>query len=813
MSKHILSVDIETFSDIDIRKAGSYKYALSAAFDILLIAFAVDDDPVQIIDCTEAGGSIDDWMMDEFVELMQDEDYEIHAYNASFEYWCFHVWFTRKGLKPIPVSRFRCTMVHGLYCGYTAGLGVTGEVLGIPQDKKKLSIGSALIRKFCVPAKPTIKDPHRNRIYPHDEPEKWELFKTYCVNDVEAERAISKMLSCQPIPDSEQKLWELDIIQNSEGVLADMDLVHGALDLNRENTEALIDEARRITGLDNPNSVSQLLDWLKGNEVETDTLRKADVADLLKAGVPNDKVQRILEIRQQLGKTSCKKYDALVNCAGPDNRVRGMTQFYGANRTGRYSGRLFQPQNVPAGHLSDMALARELVKERDADTLKMLYGDSIPDTLSQLIRTALIPSPGKKFVIADYSAIECRVLAFLASQQEVLDTFIRGGDIYCATASSMFGVPVEKHGPNGHLRQKGKIATLACIAKGQMVLTHRGLKAIETVTTDDLVWDGEEWVEHEGVVCRGKRKVIKYDGLTATQEHLVYVNEGGRVAAYFFEEAAMLGVPLLKTADGASRASFNYAFSASKRKRDWTVKYSDKKVEVYDILNAGPRHRFTVSGCLVHNCGYGGNVGAMVAMGALKMGIAEEDLPDIVERWRDANPRIVELWSTVGSAVMNTLKTGNANYLPKGIVVRKETDPTTKQVRLTIQLPSGRKLFYAHPSIEPAPRNPKREEICYWQQNQMTRKWKKTFSWGGKLVENITQAVARDLLADTLTRLYAAGFTPRFHVHDEVIIEADADKADEALQLMLDIMATPPSWAEGLPLKGAGFVADFYQKD
>lgn len=677
MGKHILSVDIETFSDIDIRKAGSYKYALSPNFDILLIAYAVDDDPVQIIDCTEAGGPMDDWMMDEFMELMQDEDYDIHAYNASFEYWCFHVWFTRKGLNPIPVSRYRCTMVHGLYCGYTAGLGVTGEVLGIPQDKKKLSVGSALIRKFCVPSKPTIKDPHRNRIYPHDEPEKWELFKKYCINDVEAERAIETMLSCQPMPETEQKLWELDVISNSKGVLADMDMVLGAIELNARKTERLTDEAKRISGLENPNSVAQLTKWVNDNGEDTETLRKADVADILGRGASNENVQRMLEIRQQLGKTSCKKYEAIVNCACEDGRIRGVTQYYAANRSGRYGGRLVQLQNCPQNHIEPLDYARELVKDRDGDALEMWYGDNLQDTLSQLFRTALIPPKGMRYVIADFSAIECRVLAFLADQNSTLDVFRNGGDIYCATASEMFHVPVGKHGPNGHLRQKGKIATLAC--------------------------------------------------------------------------------------------------------------------------------------------GYGGGTGAMEAMGAVRMGIDPDDLQDIVDRWRAANPLICALWTKADKAARKVIETGEAQYLPRGIVFRRETDPGTGQDWMTIELPSGRKLFYAHPGIEPAPRNPNRKEICYRQQNQITRKWEKTFSWGGKIVENITQAVSRDLLTGVLTRLYDAGHTPIFHVHDEVIIEVPEAEADAALALMLKFMSEPPEWADRwqtkLPLKGAGFISEFYMKD
>lgn len=415
-----VSIDIETFSDEDIRKTGAYRYALSPAFDILLIAFAVDDDPVQIIDLTEAGGPLDALLLEEFLELIRAEDVLLSAYNAAFEHWCINVWLKRRGEEPIPMQKYRCTMVHGMYCGYTAGLGVTGEVLGLPQDKKKMSVGSALIRKFCVPQKPLKSDPRRTRIYPHDEPEKWALFKQYCINDVEAEREIERRLSVWPMPDREQKLWELDVASNSYGVGVDMDLVEGALEINRANVEALVEEARRITGLKNPNSVSQLQGWLAAQRVSTETLRKADVADLLDTEHLPDRVRRVLEIRQQLSKTSVKKYDAIVNSVCADGRIRGITQFYGASRTGRY-----------------------------------------------------------------------------------------------------------------------------CLAAGTPVLVNTDgniyYKPIEIVTTRDLVWDGDEWVAHEGVVYSGDKDVITYDGITATKEHNVFVDADTKVT---LEEAMERGLQI-----------------------------------------------------------------------------------------------------------------------------------------------------------------------------------------------------------------------------------------------------------------------------
>ena len=665
---HHVSVDIETFSDVDIKKAGLYKYAQSPAFDILLIAWAVNDGPVRIVDLARGESPL------AFLTAYYDTCAVLHAYNASFEHYCLNTWAHRNGLDPRPISDWRCTMAHGLYCGYTAGLGATGEAMGLPQDKRKLGIGAALIRKFCVPQKPDRSHPEPWRVRPEDELEKWELFKAYCKQDVATEREIERRLHNWPMTDKEQRIWELTCEANAGGVGVDTDLVDAAIAIGEAEQAQMMEEAREISGLDNPKSVQQLMKWLNTElDEEVTDLKKATVAGLLSAGVDNDKAARMLELRQLMSKTSTKKYDALAVATCNDARVRGMLFYYGANRTGRWAGRIVQPQNLPQNHLPNLDYARQLVKARDVELLAVNYG-SVPDTLSQLIRTAFIPCTGRRFAIADYSAIEARVVAWLAGETWVLDAFRDGQDIYCATASQMFGVPVEKHGQNAELRQRGKVATLAL--------------------------------------------------------------------------------------------------------------------------------------------GYGGGEAALTAMGALRMGIPEEDLPEIKQKWRAANPAICRLWSRVERAAILCVRTAARQDVPitDGITIRfrHEADPLTNQDFLTIELPSGRKLFYAHPFLAPSKKNPDKNALCYWGVNQTSKKWAQVDTWGGKLTENITQAVARDCLTETLIALHRRGMTAVFHVHDELIIEVDDESG---LQTMLDVMASPIEWAPGLPLRGDGFICDYYQKD
>ena len=656
--KHHLSIDIETRSSVDIGKSGAYKYAQSPDFEILLFAYQMDEEEVQIIDLAQGE------VFPETLRLaLQDEQIIKHAYNAAFEWYCLN----RAGYRT-PLEQWRCTMAHGLYCGYTAGLAATGRAIGLPQDKQKLTAGKALIRYFCTPCRPTRTNGGRRWNLPRHAPEKWKLFKEYCRQDVVTERAILQRLSLFPMPEEEQKLWELDIRMNAFGVRVDTGLIEGALYIGEISRERLLREAMELTGLENPNSTQQLMKWLEENDVQTDNLRKTTVAELLEEHNPDD-VQRMLEIRQQLGKTSVKKYAAMEAARGEGDRVRGLTQYYGANRTGRWAGRLVQLQNLPRNYIKTLDYARETVKKKNFDGLQLLYGN-VPDTLSQLIRTAFIPSEGHKFVVADFSAIEARVIAWLAGEQWVNEVFATHGKIYEATASQMFGVPVEKivkGNPEYGLRQKGKVATLAL--------------------------------------------------------------------------------------------------------------------------------------------GYQGGVNSLVSMGALNMGLTEEELPDIVVRWRQANPRIKDMWFAMEQTALAVMQTAQPQAT-HGIIFALEGDLVYGQSFLTVKLPSGRKLFYPRPFLKENQFG--KLAIHYYTVGQQSKKWEVASTYGGKLTENIVQAIARDCLAETLRRIDARGLQVVFHVHDEVIIDAPMDVTVEEI---CGLMAEPISWAPGLILKGAGFESTYYMKD
>lgn len=657
--QHHLSIDIETKSSVDITKAGAYRYAQSEDFEILLFACKYDEEDVQLVDLT-AGESIPEWIL----TALMNPNVIKHAYNAAFEWYCLNTAGYRT-----PLEQWNCTMIHGLYCGYTAGLDATGKAIGLPQDKQKLSTGKALIRYFCTPCKPTKSNGGRSWNLPKHAPEKWELFREYCKQDVVTENEILKRLQAFPVPEEEQRLWRMDILMNAYGVRVDTNLIAGALAIDSHSTECLTAEAFRITGLSNPNSATQLQQWLSGKGVDIPNLQKATVEEYLQREDLPDDARKILEIRQQLGKTSIKKYVAMDTAKGADDRVRGLTQFYGANRTGRWAGRLVQLQNLPRNYLKTLDYARNLVKDKNYDGIKLLYGN-VPDTLSQLIRTAFIPSGGNKFVVADFSAIEARVIAWLAGEQWVNEVFATHGKIYEATASQMFHVPIEKiakGNPEYSLRQKGKVATLAL--------------------------------------------------------------------------------------------------------------------------------------------GYQGGTAALIAMGALNMGLAEEELPDIVQRWRSANPRIRDLWYAVEQAALTTMQTAQPQGI-YGLIFRYEGDLVYGQSFLTVQLPSGRKLFYPKPFLQENQFG--KMAIHYYTVGQQTRKWEVASTYGGKMTENIVQAIARDCLAETLKRIDRMGLQVVFHVHDEVIIDAPASiTVDE----ICDLMAEPIPWAPGLILKGAGFESDYYMKD
>ena len=665
MLRH-LSIDIETKSSVDIGKAGLYRYAQSEDFEVLLFAYQMDDGEVELVDLAQGE------QIPENVQLMlKDVAVVKHAYNAAFEWYCLN----RAGYET-PLEQWRCTMIHGLYCGYTAGLDATGKAIGLPQDKQKLTTGKALIRYFCVPCKPTKSNGNRTWNLPRHAPEKWELFKEYCKQDVVTERAILKRLNYFPVPEEEQELWQQDIRMNAFGVRVDSKLIEGALTIDGVSSAELTEEAINITGLQNPNSTAQLKVWVEKElsdsleaDVELPGLQKEDVSMLLERNDLSKEIRRVLEIRQQLGKTSIKKYVAMETAKGTDDRVRGLTQYYGANRTGRWAGRLVQLQNLPRNYLKTLDYARELVKTKNYDGIRFLYGN-VPDTLSQLIRTAFIPSEGHKFVVADFSAIEARVIAWLAGEQWVNEVFATHGKIYEATASQMFHVPIEKivkGNPEYSLRQKGKVATLAL--------------------------------------------------------------------------------------------------------------------------------------------GYQGGTAALIAMGALNMGLAEEELPDIVQRWRNANPRIRDLWYAVEQAALTTMQTAQPQGI-NGLIFRYEGELMYGQSFLTVQLPSGRKLFYPKPFLKENQFG--KMAIHYYTVGQQTKKWEVASTYGGKMTENIVQAIARDCLAETLRRIEQLGLQVVFHVHDEVIIDAPMEVTAEQI---CDLMAEPISWAPGLLLKGAGFESSYYMKD
>ena len=668
---HHLSIDIETYSPEPIGKTGLYKYAQHPDFQILLFGYSLDGAPVQVIDLTQPNT----YLPQEAVRWLFDPQCVKHAFNAAFEWYCLSRYFHLQDNKSYPpeawLPQWHCTMLHGLYCGYPASLDAASKALGLPGDKQKLSVGKALIRYFCVPCTPTKSNGNRSRNLPSHDPAKWDLFKTYNGQDVVTEMEIERRLSNFPVPEEVQRQWVMDQIINLRGVAVDLPLMEGALRCGNTTREALLKEATKLSGLDNPNSVAQLTAWLQEETgEELGDLRKDTVKDLLAKGVPSEAATRMLEIRQELGKTSTKKYDALETCVCTDGRVRGLLQFYGANRTGREAGRLVQVQNLPHDVVPATPTARQLVKDMQLDILRLVYG-SVPSTLSALIRTAFIAAPGMTFIDADFSAIEARVIAWLAGEEWVLDVFRTHGKIYEATASQMFSVPMElikKGNPEYTYRAKGKVATLAL--------------------------------------------------------------------------------------------------------------------------------------------GYQGGPGALVNMGAIRSGLTEEELPDIVQRWRRSNPAIVQFWYAVEDAAVRAVTAGAATTVGR-VTIAREFDPDHQLDFMTIQLPCGRKLYYAQPHI--GQNRFGHDSICYWGMNQTSKKWEVVETYGGKLVENITQAVARDCLFHAMTALEAEGYHIVFDIHDEVVVETPAGLAD--LDKVVEIMSRPIPWAPGLPLNADGWVDTYFKKD
>ena len=646
--KTTISIDIETYSSVDLTKSGVYRYVEAPDFAVMLFAYSINHGPVVVVDL-----AMGEKIPLEVLSALEDENVLKYAFNANFERICLSRMLGYETGVYLSPSSWRCTMVWSAYMGLPLSLQGCGTVLKL--DKQKLTEGKDLIKYFCVPCPPTKANGGRTRNLPTDAPDKWERFKTYNARDVETEMEIQDKLANFPVPDSVWDEYHIDQTINDTGVALDMTLVQQALAMDGVSGGELSAAIRELTSLENPNSVSQMKDWLSEQGLQTDTLGKKAVASLLKTAPDN--LREVLALRQQLAKSSVKKYQAMQNAVCADGRARGMFQFYGANRTGRWAGRLIQMQNLPQNHLPDLEQARELVRIGDYEAVKMLYED-VPDTLSQLIRTAFVARPGAKFIVADFSAIEARVIAWLAGEEWRQEVFAEGKDIYCASASQMFGVPVEKHGINGHLRQKGKIAELAL--------------------------------------------------------------------------------------------------------------------------------------------GYGGSVGALKAMGAIEMGLSEDELQPLVQAWRDANPNIVRFWWAVDSAAMNAVsnKTTDSVY---GI------EFAYKSGMLFITLPSGRKLTYVKPAIG---ENQFGSPCVTYEGVGGTKKWERLASYGPKFVENIVQATARDILCYSMKTLRNTSMV--MHIHDEIVIEADKRMSLEAV---CEQMGRTPPWAQGLLLRADGYETTFYRKD
>lgn len=649
----VLSIDIETYSSVDLIKCGVYAYTEAKDFDILLFGYAFNDEAVEIIDLASG-----EKLPQNIIDALTNPKIIKTAFNANFERTCL-----RKYLKkPMLPEQWRCSAAHSLALGLPGNLAGVAKCLNLTQQK--MSEGKSLIRYFSMPCNPTKINGGRTRNLPQHDSEKWEVFKTYCKQDVEVERAIRKKLEQFPMTDKEWKLWSLDQRINDGGVKVDRVLVRNAIQCDKTYHVKATKEAVELTKLQNPNSPAQLKGWLESKGIVVDSLSKEKVKELLE-DVEDDEVIKVLKLRQELSKTSVKKYEAMGRAICIDERVRGLMQFYGANRTGRWAGRLVQIHNLPRNTMENLTEARQLLKAGEYEILELLF-DSVPDVLSQLIRTAFIPSNSSRFIIADFSAIEARVIAWLAGEKWVIDTFKSHGKIYEMTASRMFGVPMEKIAKGNHeyeLRQKGKVATLAC--------------------------------------------------------------------------------------------------------------------------------------------GYQGSTGALIAMGAVKMGLKEDELPEIVAAWREANPKIVKLWSDIEKVAIGALEENKAVTIQYGIKFY------CKGGVLFIKLPSGRSLAYVKPKLEMDLRFNKKR-ITY-EGIEQGKQWGRLGTYGGKLTENIIQAIARDCLAESMLRLYKAGYKIRFHVHDEVIL--DVPYGFGSIDEVEEIMGTSIDWAPGLPLKAAGFETDYYKKD
>ena len=657
--RRVMGVDIETYSSVDLIKSGVYRYVEAPDFDVLLIGYSYDDeDDVHVIDTMSIDRDTDEELR-RFCEALTDPEILKIAYNANFERTCLARWLS----EPMPPEQWLCTMVKALTLGLPGSLASSGVALGLPEDKLKDPQGKALIQYFSKPCKPTRANGGRRRNLPEHDPEKWKLFIEYNRQDVVSETKIRKRLAPYKTIDAEQALWALDQRMNDNGVRLDVAMIENIVDYDARRSRELQAEAQAITGLENPNSLAQLKRWLAEQNVGMTSVTKDTIEEALKNRSLPANVRRVLEIRTALGKTSVAKYSTMLAAVCADDRLRGILQFYGANRSGRWAGRLVQTHNLARNSLPDLALARELAAAGDFDTMQTLFGETA-FVFSELVRTAFVPSEGCRFVVSDFSAIEARVVAWIAGEDWVLDTFRAGKDIYCETAAMMYHVPVEKHGINGNLRAKGKVATLAC--------------------------------------------------------------------------------------------------------------------------------------------GYQGGVGAMKRMDR-SGSIPEEELQSIVDAWRAANPKIKKLWFLCETAAKTAITEHRTVRLPRGIAFSYING------NLFIKLPGGRKLCYWSTRLKLDPRDG-REHITYMGVNQETKAWGETETYGGKLVENIVQATARDCLAVAMTRVSALGYKIVMHVHDEMIVDVPCEDTDAAA-VINDIMGQDIDWAPGLPLKGDTYETDFYKKD
>jgi DNA polymerase len=956
-----LSIDIETFSSVDLKKAGLYKYVQAPDFQILLFAYSFDGEPVRVIDLAQG-----ECLPDEVISALHNSDVVKHAYNAPFEWYCLNEFYLS------PLEQWHCTMLHGLYCGYTAGLAATAVALGLPENKRKISTGSALIRTFCLPCKPTKSNGHRTRTLPHHEPDKWQLFKEYCRQDVVTEMEIERRLSAFPVPAAEQTLWELDQRINAYGVAVNQELIAGALYCDEVITNELMTEAVHLSGLDNPKSVQQLSKWLTeemGEEITN--LRKDTVKELIKA--TNDgTAKRMLEIRQELSKTSVKKYTAMDAAVCADGRIRGLLQFYGANRTGRWAGRLVQVQNLPRNYLETLGHARECTRLKKIDALKLIYGN-VPDTLSQLTRTAFVPSPGNTLLVADFSAIEARIIAWLAGEQWRLDVFATHGKIYEASASQMFGVPLEKivkGNPEYELRQKGKVAELAlgyqgaagalismgalnmglteeelpeivqrwrsankrivdlwyslenavlnvmrtglptgikglliaregdyatdqdfltitlpsgrklfyakpfleinernrealyyrgvnqqtrkweiiptyggklvenCLAEDTEVLTHRGWVQMHKIQSDDLLWDGNEWVTHEGLVCKGQQNTISVNGVRLTPEHLILTEKGWRDASscegYYRHEVTLPNGSSLR---GIRREKvfLDLPLRLWKRIRHACRRISKGKTKILWL----PK----ICGYL-KSTNYPWNVktSCLCSLAVHERPLYSSDTPGMGElrrtRYQSVRSVAKQFRSVLGGYEPH-LQTGTVNrskrcrwqLLPGKLPLGIRQNPRKKQTQqLTNQYSLGESDFggssrevrnRGYNSIlsrtKQLPRKPfilssGRYESIYDILNTGPRNRFTVMGDDGPfIVHNCVQAIARDCLAESLSRVATAGYLIVMHVHDEIVLDVSESLAD--LNQVCEIMSRPIHWAPGLLLKADGFTTKFYKKD